>query len=31
MKDLGYGKDYQMYSHKSLLPDEIAGKKYFSP
>jgi putative ATPase len=29
MKDVGYGKDYQMYSKESLLPDKLKGKKYF--
>jgi putative ATPase len=29
MKDVGYGKDYQMYSKESLLPDKIKNKKYF--
>ncbi len=29
MQKLGYGKDYQMYSDKSLLPDKLNGKKYF--
>jgi putative ATPase len=29
MKDVGYGKDYQMYSKESLLPDKIKDKKYF--
>ncbi|MDO8429255.1 MAG: replication-associated recombination protein A [Candidatus Daviesbacteria bacterium] len=28
MKDLGYGKSYQMYSEESLLPDKIKDKKY---
>jgi putative ATPase len=32
MKELGYGKGYEMYpdSTKSLLPDKIKKKKYFS-
>lgn len=30
MKNLGYGKDYQMYTSKDLLPDQLRGKKYFS-
>ncbi len=30
MKKLGYGKGYQKYSTKSLLPDKLAGKKYFN-
>jgi len=29
MKELDYGKDYQMYSKESLLPDKIKDKKYF--
>lgn len=31
MKELAYGKDYQMYpdAEHSLLPEKIAGKKYF--
>jgi putative ATPase len=28
MKDLGYGKGYEMYAKKSLLPDKLKGKKY---
>jgi putative ATPase len=28
MKNLGYGKDYQMYDEKSHLPAELKGKKY---
>lgn len=28
MKDLDYGKDYEMYSKDSLLPDKLKGKKY---
>jgi len=28
MKKLGYGKDYEMYTDKSLLPDQLKGKKY---
>lgn len=30
MQKLGYGKDYEMYSDKSLLPDKLKNKKYFS-
>lgn len=30
MKALDYGKNYNMYSKESLLPDELKGKKYFS-
>jgi len=29
MKDVGYGKDYQMYTNKDLLPEKLKGKKYF--
>ena len=29
MKDIGYGKNYQMYSKESLLPDKLKSKKYF--
>lgn len=28
MKDLNYGKDYEMYSKDDLLPDKLKGKKY---
>lgn len=28
MKDLGYHKDYQLYTDESLLPDKIKNKKY---
>lgn len=28
MKELGYGKNYQMYSEKSLLPEKLGSKKY---
>lgn len=32
MREAGYGKDYEMYptAEKSLLPEKIADKKYFS-
>ena len=30
MQKLGYGKDYEMYSDKSLLPDKLKGKKYYN-
>ncbi|HYF05071.1 MAG TPA: replication-associated recombination protein A [Patescibacteria group bacterium] len=30
MKELGYGKGYEMYDSESYLPDELKGKKYFS-
>jgi len=29
MKTAGYGKNYQMYSKESLLPDKLKNKKYF--
>lgn len=29
MKDLGYGKDYEAYTNKDLLPKKIRGKKYY--
>jgi putative ATPase len=28
MKELGYGKEYEAYTDKSLLPDELQNKKY---
>lgn len=28
MKELGYGKDYESYTSKDLLPEKIKGKKY---
>lgn len=28
MKDLGYGKGYEKYTVKDLLPEKLAGKKY---
>jgi len=28
MKKLGYGKDYEMYTNESLLPDQLKNKKY---
>jgi putative ATPase len=28
MKDVGYGKDYEMYSEEDYLPEELKGKKY---
>lgn len=31
MKDIGYGKDYEMYDKQSYLPEKIRGKKYFKP
>lgn len=29
MKKLGYGKDYEMYSKESYLPDQLKNKKYY--
>jgi putative ATPase len=29
MKELGYGKDYEMYSEESLLPEALKDKKYY--
>lgn len=31
MKDIGYGKNYEMYpeKNKNLLPDKLTGKKYY--
>lgn len=29
MKDLGYGKGYEAYTNKSLLPEKLQGKVYF--
>ncbi len=29
MKELDYGKDYQMYEDKDLLPEKLKGKKYY--
>ena len=29
MKELGYGKGYQAYTDKSMLPEEIRGKLYY--
>lgn len=31
MKQLDYGKDYQMYTKKSLLPEKLKNKKYLKP
>lgn len=30
MKDLGYGKDYDMYDDQSYLPEELSGRKYLN-
>lgn len=29
MKDLNYGKDYEMYTKESFLPEKLKNKKYF--
>ena len=29
MKEVGYGKDYEMYSKESLLPEALKNKKYY--
>lgn len=29
MEDIGYGKDYEMYTKESLLPEKLKDKKYF--
>ena len=29
MKDMGYGKEYEMYEGADFLPEKIKGKKYF--
>lgn len=31
MKNLSYGKGYEAYTTKDLLPDELKGKKYYRP
>jgi len=30
MRDFGFGKNYQMYTNESRLPENLKGKKYFS-
>jgi len=30
MKDLGYGKDYEKYTTKDLMPEKLKNKKYLS-
>ncbi len=30
MKDLDYGKDYELYTKENLLPEKLKGKKYLS-
>jgi len=29
MKEVGYGKGYEMYTDEDLLPEKLKGKKYF--
>ena len=29
MKELGYGKGYEMYSTDDLLPETLKGRKYY--
>jgi putative ATPase len=29
MKELGYGKDYEMYSTGDLLPEQLKGRRYY--
>lgn len=29
MKNIGYGKGYEIYTSESLLPEKLSGKKYF--
>jgi putative ATPase len=31
MKDIGYGKGYEKYTEKDLLPEKLHGKKYYKP
>jgi putative ATPase len=30
MKEIGYGKDYEMYNKEGLLPDKLKNKKYLN-
>ena len=29
MKDIGYGKGYEKYTDKDLLPEKLKGKKFY--
>jgi len=29
MEDLDYGKDYELYTEESLLPEKLKDKKYY--
>lgn len=31
MKNLGYGRDYEMYQKENLLPEKLKNKKYYLP
>lgn len=31
MKEMGYGKGYEMYTDESYLPEELKDKKYYKP
>ncbi|MBC7981942.1 replication-associated recombination protein A [Candidatus Parcubacteria bacterium] len=31
MKDIGYGEGYEKYTKEDLLPEEIKGKKFYTP
>lgn len=31
MKEVGYGKGYEKYTDKDLLPEKLKGKKYYKP
>jgi putative ATPase len=31
MKEIGYGKGYEMYTKEDLLPEKLKGKKYYKP
>jgi len=30
MKEIGYGKDYEMYTNEDLLPEKLKNKKYYN-
>lgn len=31
MKEIGYGKGYEMYTKEDLLPEKLRGRKYYKP
>jgi putative ATPase len=31
MKEMGYGEGYEMYGYEGFLPEQLEGKKYFTP